>query len=54
MSSTVILMIVLEIIKIGSEITKFEGNSALLLLCLMQTFVILFLVIKLNFEKGGE
>lgn len=55
MSSTIILMIVLEVIKLVNKLPLFELNSGLLLLCLLQVLVILFLVIKISFgkSKGG-
>jgi hypothetical protein len=56
MSSTIILMIIFELIKFVNRLPTFEANNGLLLVCLLQVLVILFLVIKISFDKnkGGE
>lgn len=52
MSSTITLMIIFEIIKFVNRLPTFEANNGLLLVCLLQVLVILFLVIKINFDKS--
>lgn len=51
MSSITTLMIVLEIIRKAHEMGITGGNNGLLLLCILQILVILFLVMKIDFSK---
>jgi hypothetical protein len=51
MSSITTLMIILEIIRKAHEMGIDKDNSGLLLICILQILVILFLVMKIDFSK---
>jgi len=54
MSLSVFLMVLFEIVKIVGEVVISGGNNGLVLLCILQTLVIVILVMKITALSRGD
>jgi hypothetical protein len=54
MSLSVVLMVLFEIVKIVGEVVISGGNNGLVLLCILQTLVIVILVMKITALSRGD